>query len=98
MMTVRSAPHYWIECDGGCGDRVPPHRWSVVGVWPSPQDAEADAYDREWQPTDDGRWLCPTCQLDEGGNGLAEISRISADADLYRKTDGVVIRREEDDR
>jgi len=31
----------------------------------------------------------------EDGDGLAEIARISADADLYRKTDGVVIRRED---
>ena len=31
----------------------------------------------------------------EDGGGLAEIARISADADLYRKTAGVVIRRED---
>ena len=65
MMPVRSAPHYWIECDGNrCGDRVPPHRWSAVGVWPSRQDVEADAYDHDWEHTADGRWLCPTCQHD----------------------------------
>ena len=33
----------------------------------------------------------------EDGDGLAEIARISADADLYQRTDGVVIRREDGD-
>ena len=33
----------------------------------------------------------------EDGDGLTEVARISADADLYRKTDGVVIRREDGD-
>ena len=31
----------------------------------------------------------------EDGDGLTEVARISADADLYRKTDGAVIRRED---
>ena len=44
------------------------------------------------------RWVLHTARaaLDaEDGDGLAEVARISADADLYRKTDGVVIRRED---
>ena len=93
-MPVRSAPHYWIECDGtGCGDRVPAHMWGAIGVWPSSADAFTDAYAHDWEDTADGLWLCPTCQLDEDGDGLAEIARISEDADLYRKTDGTVVRR-----
>ena len=64
-MPVRSAPHYWIECDGGCGDRVPAHMWGAIGVWPSSADAYTDAYAHDWEDTADGLWLCPTCQLDE---------------------------------
>ena len=30
----------------------------------------------------------------EDGDGLTEIARISEDADLYRKTEGIIIRRE----
>ena len=33
----------------------------------------------------------------EDGSGLAEIAHISEDADLYRKTDGVILRREDGD-
>ncbi len=33
----------------------------------------------------------------EEGGGLAEIAHISEDADLYRKTDGVILRREDGD-
>ena len=51
----------------------------------------------EWEGCDEN---CPvvgylhSAALDaEDGNGLTEVARISEDADLYRKTDGVVIRR-----
>jgi len=98
-MPVRSAPCFWIECDGdGCTARSPDADDDIAAL-ALPEDAHCHAYDNEWEHTDGGLWLCPNCQLDEkDGDGLAEIARISADADLYRKTDGVVIRREEDDR
>ena len=93
-MPIRSAPYYWLECDGdGCRARCPSANGDLT-AWSDLEGAAAYAYDNGWLARG-GSWLCPTCQLAEDGDGLTEIARISADADLYRKTDGVVIRRED---
>ena len=55
----------------------------------------------EWEGCDENcpvvGYLYSTALDAEDGDGLAEIARISADADLYRKTDGVILRREDGD-
>ena len=66
-MPVRSAPYYWLECDG-CEARVP-DAWGDTTGWSLREDAEYYAHDADWEHTDDGLWLCPTCQLDEDGDG-----------------------------
>ena len=64
MMPVRSAPYYWLECDGeGCEARVP-DAWGDTTAWSLREDAEYYAHDADWEHTADGLWLCPTCQRD----------------------------------
>ena len=64
-MTVKSAPYYWAECDGHlCFARIPDEdsdTIALVSIYTVHNRAREDG----WRPLPDGRWLCPTCQLDE---------------------------------
>ena len=62
-MPVRSAPYYWVECDGdgdGCDSRVPPAD-SDVTAWSDLEGAAAHAYDNGWLARG-GSWLCFRCR------------------------------------
>ena len=57
-MSVKSAPYYWIVCDG-CGQRLP-HCGGEYTALDSRDDAIEEAYASDWT-TDGVRHHCPNC-------------------------------------
>jgi hypothetical protein len=57
---IKSAPYYWIICDG-CGANAQEGDYSA---WKEVEGAEAEAEASDWT-IEGGRHLCPACQPDE---------------------------------
>lgn len=55
-MTIKSAPYYWVECDG-CGDRCEYGDFSAMG---DPGQAVDGATESEWSVQGE-RHHCPSC-------------------------------------
>ena len=58
-MTIKSAPYYWVECDGDdCGAKST--EGGDFAAWGDRQSAVDEATGQDWTEWD-GKFYCPAC-------------------------------------
>ena len=66
-MTLKSAPYYWLECDGeDCISRAPDDE---VTAWDTAAHALGELHGGDWKASANDHHYCPDCWLyDEADN------------------------------